>query len=879
MKKFLFIFCLIAFSLPVLAKHVTGGEVIYEYLGPGSLANSKKYKVTLRLFRDNSCTGCAAMPASLTIGFFNNDDNSKVIPNQVINLSATAPLAVISSPSCLSNPPTLNYSVGYYFYEIDLPDNTNGYSITYQTCCRVDNIANSANSVGSTFVGTIPGTNTLPNGNDNSPQFEQGISIICFGQVFSLNFSATDSDGDQLVYSLENAYNGGGANSTTGASFNNPAPPPYGSVPYTNGFTGAQCLGPLASINAATGIISGIAPGSGSYIVCVAVKSYRNGIFIAEHRKDFIVTVAPCTAVSAELKPTYTNCDNFDFSFSNESSSPLNLTFNWNFGDPASGANNNSTSEFPTHTYSAAGDFLLTLVVNQGQQCERTATSIVKVYPGYNPTFPPIDTACKNTQINFTSGGTLNYGVFNYWKWDFGVTSLTNDTSRLQNTTYSYTTAGNYNASLIVKSSKGCVDTLFQDIVITDSANLRIPRDTLICSVDTLQLSTNIINGTVTWSSSPNPNYMISDINSYNPLVSPDVTTTYTATYLSPSGCTATKSVTVKVVNDVTLLAINDTTICRTDTAKLILNTDALYFAWTSPGNPPGIILNPTVQNPSVVPVNTFTTFNVRASISNKCFEDKSIDVKTVPYPVVNITGDSKICFGNNANFLATGGSNYLWTPANFLNSTIIPNPVSVKPTRSISYTVKVTDTFGCPKPVFKTFPIEVVRVIANAGPQDTSIVLDQPLQLNATGGLNYSWTPTTSLSDPNIFNPIANPKDNITYTVFVSNDIGCKDKDTIRVKVFFLPPDIYVPSAFTPNKSGANDNFKPIPLGIKQLENFSVYNRFGELLFTTSTIGSGWDGTYKGLAQNPATYVWQATAIDYKGKKVFRKGTVVLIR
>ncbi len=879
MKKYLFILFLIAFALPTLASHVTGGEVNYTYLGPGSTPNSARYRITIKLFRDNLCTNCAPMPSTLTIGVYDNEDLTKIVPNVLVPISSNEVLGIISSPTCLDNPPAINYTMGLYTTDLDLPSNTKGYSVVYQTFARVQGIQNvlslEPNLVGSTFVGTIPGTNTLPTGIDNSATFENGISIICFGQPFELNFSATDVDGDVLQYSLVNAYNGGNANL---ANYLTPDPPPFGSVPYINGFSGTQPLGPLATINTSTGIISGTAPGAGKYVVCVAVKSFRNGVFVSETRKDFIVTVAPCTSVAAVLQPVYNFCDfgannELTYSFNNESSSPLNLTFNWNFGDPASGINNNATTEQATHTYTAPGDYVLTLVVNQGTSCARTTTSIVKVYPGFFPNIAPIDPQCRNVPVAFIENGTTNNGVINFWKWDFGIASLSNDTSRTRTTTYTYPDAGVYNVSLIVKNSKGCIDTLFVPVTITENANLIISRDTLICAVDTLQLRSNFNTGTITWS----PNIAINNVNSFNPLVSPDVTTTYTATYLSPTGCSATKSVTVKVVNEVTLLSLVDTTICRGDTARLNTNTDALYFNWT----PTNVIVNPSIKNPLVFPNLPLTIFTVKASISNKCFKETTVKVTTVPYPVVNITGDPIICYGKNSQLNATGGSIYAWSPSSFLNNPNIPNPISVKPFSSLDYTVKVTDNLGCPKPVFKTFSVQVVKVNVNAGPADTSIVLDQPLQLNgiSNDATIFEWTPNINLSATNILNPISNTSNNITYLLSATNAIGCTASDSIRVKVFNVPPDIYVPSAFTPDGDVKNDVIRPIALGIRKLEYFSVYNRFGELIFRTSDIGKGWDGTYKGQKQLPGTYVWQAEAIDYKDKRIFKKGTVILIR
>ena len=879
MKKIIIILISILFAFPSNAKHVTGGEVNYKYLGQGSAPNSKRYRITLKLFRDDNCVSCALMPTNVTMGIFNNDNNQSEVANQVIPLTSTSSLPIVSSPSCLDNPPQLSYTAGFYSFDIELNDNAAGYSITYQTCCRIDGIANSSDMVGSSFVGTLPGNNTLLNGaSDNGSSFQDGISIICFNQPFVLDFSATDIDGDILKYNFENAYNGGLA---MASAFSTPAAPPYGSVPYINGFSGAQPLGPLATINPTTGIISGIAPAAGKYIVCVAVKSFKNGLIVSETRKDFIVTVAPCTAVSATLKPAYTFCDfgnggGLSYTFTNESNSPLNLTTNWNFGDPSTGANNNFVGEPATHTYSGPGDYVLTLVVNQGQSCERTATSIVKVYPGFFPNIAPILPQCKNVPLAFSENGTTNFGVIDYWKWDFDEMSpniLPTDTSRLQNTFHTYPNAGMYTTSLIVKNSKGCIDTLSVPVTITENASLIITRDTLICVVDTLQLNSNFNTGNITWS----PNYMISNVNSFNPLVSPDITTTYTASYVSPTGCSAVKTVIIKVVTDVTLLAINDTIICRTDTARINTNTDALYFTWT----PSNVIIDPTIRNPLVFPTAPSTLFHVKASISNKCFKETDVRVTTVPYPVANITGINTICYGDNSQLTASGGSTYLWTPATFLNNPNIPNPQVIKPSTSITYKVQVNDNLGCPKPVFKTFSLTVIKLSVDAGPADTSIVINQPLQLNATtvSGTIFNWTPSSDLSSSNILNPLSSTSNDIVYKIIATNNIGCSASDSIRVKVYNLPPDIYIPSAFSPDGDGVNDVIRPIALGIKQLENFRVYNRFGELLFKTSTIGKGWDGNYKGEKQLPGTYVWQADAIDYKNKKISRKGSVILIR
>jgi gliding motility-associated-like protein len=152
-------------------------------------------------------------------------------------------------------------------------------------------------------------------------------------------------------------------------------------------------------------------------------------------------------------------------------------------------------------------------------------------------------------------------------------------------------------------------------------------------------------------------------------------------------------------------------------------------------------------------------------------------------------------------------------------------------------------------------------------------------LQLNATGGTSYAWTPSTWLNNTNIFNPLSLPQENIQYALKVSNEQGCFDMDTIRVNVFKIDPDLLVPTAFSPDGDGLNDIFKPILVGMKSLDAFMVYNRWGQLVYSTTQTETGWDGTLSGTPQGTATFVWYAEGTNYLGKKIKKKGTVILIR
>ncbi len=97
--------------------------------------------------------------------------------------------------------------------------------------------------------------------------------------------------------------------------------------------------------------------------------------------------------------------------------------------------------------------------------------------------------------------------------------------------------------------------------------------------------------------------------------------------------------------------------------------------------------------------------------------------------------------------------------------------------------------------------------------------------------------------------------------------------------RVYFAAINIYVPKVFTPNGDGTNDVLKPILVGIASFHYFSVYNRWGNLIYTTQDPNQGWDGTFKGVAQPVETYLWIAEGIDTEGRKIVQKGMTSLVR
>lgn len=874
MKKYCILFILSFLSVKeIFANHTKGGWMYYEYLGPGVNDPAKlRYKIGLNLYIE--CNSTLIEP-TWNFTFFNGSSPFTFLQDVTVAVSPNFSISGCITPSCypcISGVTERCYKIVNYETIVELNASPDGYIVSKQRCCRVTGIINilgESRDYGATFTIKIPGSNTSPTAPFNSsPKFIfNDTAVVCANSPFSINFQASDIDGDSLVYSFVSAYHGG----DNGANSNPPtaSSPPYTTIPYAFPYSGVLPLGSSVRINSITGAISGIAPPTGEYVICVLVKEYRNGINISESRKELHLETAPCNPLTAN--PTFApiTCDGFTVTLT-EASSGNPSTFFWDFGDPASGAFNTSNLQIPTHTFSDTGVFNIKLVVSIAGQCIDSVIKPIKVYPGF---FPKISVAgqCKNTPIQFTDLTTATYGSPNLWNWNFGDIGSPSNTSTLKNPTHIYAAANSYNVHFVVTSNKGCSGTIDTTIIISDRPALAVPNDTLICIIDTLQL-TAIGTGSFLWS----PNYNINNVNIFNPLVSPDVTTTYRVTLTDPFGCAGSDSVKVSVVSKVNQFAPNDTTICTTDGVLLRLTSDALNYQWTE--IPAGNTLsNPKIKTPVATPV-TSTVYHVVGSIG-KCTAENDIRIKTVPYPNANAGLDQTICFGFSAQLNASGGSSYSWSPTAFLNNRLIPNPVSINPTANIRYIVSVTDTLGCPKPARDTVFVNVAKITADAGPRDTSVVLDQPLLLNATGSTNYLWSPAQWLSSTTIHNPVSLPQNDIEYIVKVSNNFGCFDYDSIRVHLYKLDAGIYVPTAFTPNGDGKNDIFRPIILGITSLDLFRVYNRWGQLLYSGTDAEKGWDGTFGGKGQDAATYVWYAEATDYRNRKLKKKGYVVLIR
>lgn len=351
------------------------------------------------------------------------------------------------------------------------------------------------------------------------------------------------------------------------------------------------------------------------------------------------------------------------------------------------------------------------------------------------------------------------------------------------------------------------------------------------------------------------------------------------------NGCEGFGTVNVPLTNTLVLTMGGDATICQGKSVTLgATSPNGVSFAWT----PVTTLSSAVVLNPVAKPTTT-TTYSLTATWG-ACTQTGSETVNVNPAPVANAGPPLKTCYGKDIMLQGSGSGgvgtlNYSWTPAVFLDNVNVATPTAVGPTATTTYHLTVTDANQCSSLNNAQMVLTVTPPPEISAGNDTNVVAGQPVPLHATdvndAGFNqYSWTPSAGLSGANTADALVLAANvSTTYIVKGTTPAGCIGLDTVMVNVFETKGDIYVPNAFTPNHDGHNDVLRVIAPGIAYLKTFAVYDRLGGLVFTSSNIRDGWDGTRNGRELSPGVYVWMAVGVDFQGKVLEKRGTVVLVR
>lgn len=397
--------------------------------------------------------------------------------------------------------------------------------------------------------------------------------------------------------------------------------------------------------------------------------------------------------------------------------------------------------------------------------------------------------------------------------------------------------------------------------------------DVAICKLATTQLSVTGNASSYIWS----PAVGLSCTSCTNPVASPTATTTYTVTGTDGNGCSNTDNVVVTIHPQPIIDAGADQSICHG--ANIQLNaTGGVTYTWT----PTATLSCSACPNPTASPTST-TTYSVVGVDANGCSDSDKVTISVIQMQPITYGKGDTLCEGESTKLFVSGGDQYLWIPSAGLDDNTSSTP-NASPTKTTTYTVIVRQG-NCFSDTGYILVVVNPLPTVNAG-SDQTILAGTPVNLiaTATHTTNYLWAPPDELSCPTCQSTTVTPSRTTTYTVYVSNQFGCKAQDEVTISVRCDNSIVFMANTFTPNGDGANDRFYPQGKGVTVIKRFRVFNRWGELMYDATDIppnqeAYGWDGTYKSEPLKPDVFVYLVEATCVTGEPILLKGDVSLVR
>ena len=550
----------------------------------------------------------------------------------------------------------------------------------------------------------------------------------------------------------------------------------------------------------------------------------------------------------------------------------------WDLGDGTF-----SSEQTPLKTYTTTGLKNVKLAVRSLEGCQSdTIQQVIQVFEKPQVSFTFLDDRCANTQVTFNGASSVNDGSITGWRWRVDpIGTLADSTATAQ---YTFSEVGNYKVTLSTSSSNGCMSnpvTREINIIPGPVAAFRQDPPCLLQPVSLYDSSSSATTNPITgwwWNLG---NGATSTIQNPTTTYQNAGTVTIGLVVTTLNGCISdTLHRLIYIESKPVAMFVSPTLLCENVPVQLLdasmIDTGTIQgWYWRFDETMEDRVSDPTrllnagnhtvklvVKNGLGCESDTLTAYlqvNSKPVVDffpadaciNMPVSFKGID----PQGVINkwqwIFDDGIVAHAKDTTRLyAVSGS----------------LPVKLF---GIAHTGCASDT------VLKN--INIYSTNAFAG-NDTIAAANQPIQLRATGGISYEWSPPGGLNDTRLPNPVAVNTFDRRYIVRAFTPVGCASYDTLLIKIYD-GPEIYVPRAFSPNNDGKNEILKAIPVGISSFNYFTVYNRFGQVMFSTTVPNKGWDGYYKGKAQLSGAYTWIASAVGYSGNSLFRKGTVVLVR
>lgn len=469
------------------ALHIIGGDVVYKCISTDSMRKEVRYEITFTMYRDSKSNG-ANFDDPANFGVYRGSGNNWNFVRTIagIRVQEIRDIDVSTNNPCVLVPVNVGVQSGRYVFQITLPIIDQNYLISFQRCCRNNTILNLVDPGGTGAAFTTEITSDAQKTCNNSPTFNNFPPVvICVNRPINFNHSASDIDGDSLVYEFCAPLTAGGTDgattpgSPTSCTGVTPSPqiciPPYDEVTFLApnfSFLRPMAGNPVVTINSQTGIIEGSPNILGQYVVGVCVKEYRNGKLIGTLRRDFQFNVTTCeVAVTADLKAsaktqseyTVNSCGEFTIDFLNLSTDVRYIqNYYWEFD--IKGKIEIYNSRNVSVTFPGLGSYKATMILNKDlpalSECSDTATITVNVYPSINTDFEFAYDTCVAGPVVFKDNSTSGAGPIQKWMWKFDNEGV----SQSQNPIFEFDKPGLKAVRLIAEDVNLCKDTLIRNV-------------------------------------------------------------------------------------------------------------------------------------------------------------------------------------------------------------------------------------------------------------------------------------------------------------------------------------------------------------------------------------------------------------------------------
>lgn len=821
----------------VFGTHIVGGELTYQFKG------GTTYEIRLDIYIDceNGSSGAISQDATGYISFYDgnsgsylqsltNQFNSGSTTNIGQGVSRSGPSRLIKlNYNCIRNAP--NACVDHYWYirQVSLPARTGGYIVSFQRCCRNNSITNLnfPESTGAVYWTSIPNPSETPNSKANSSAVfkERPPNFLCTNAPLRFDHSATDADGDSLVYEFFQPYDGANTsdprpdNTSMNGFFEEP---PFRQISWASGYTTGNPINgnPQIAIDRKTGYLTLTPTKIGQFVVGIRVLEYRKGKLIAETKRDYQFNVQNCIVdvVASYYNPLFI-CD-YKYQFQNFSTGADR--YFWDFGITTK-TNDTSNLSAPSYTFPGPGKYTVKLIAYKGN-CIDSFSQIIEAVSPVKPKLQNDSLVCVGKSV------TLSINVAGYINtWSTGASGNTITVNK----------NGLYWVESTYKTCKGRDSfNLKVDTIIAD-----LPKDTFICSNSALNYTVSSKGNFAkyTWNTgATTPTILVTSPGKY--LVS----------VATSNGCLSKDSMSIIKYPELKVV-LRDTTVCKNQQVTYDAGNPGCFYLWSN---------NATTQT---------TTYSNPGNVwvvvtRNVCVTRADVKLNNYPDEIPGLK-NLKFCdlLDTTVTFVGKGFKTVTWNG--------VPGE-SYRITTPGTVNVNITNSNGCPET--GSFTVNLFNKPNLNLMADTTVCLSvNPVLFAGLGMQSYKWNdgstgPSVIAENPGL------------YWVEIKDVNGCRNRDSVMINKngYIFPSMVYMPTAFTPDGNGVNDlypNNKYVNIG--SLYNVKLYNRWGEKMAEFNNANLNWDGTFNGKEAPSGVYVYLVTWIGCDNQRHAMRGDFTLFR